>query len=88
MKDKEHGGAVNIVRKTLICSPKVTCTTSRNMSVAGVKKLPHGLRHGNKYQQILDFLVSGTISNTIIQYNTSSKSMDKNTIRIIHGDEN
>ena len=83
MKDKEHGGAV-IVRKTLICSPKVTCTTSRNISVAGVKKLPYGLRHENKYRQTLDFLVSGTISNTIIQYNTSSNSIDKNTIRIIH----
>ena len=88
MKDKEHGGAVIIVRKTLICSPKVTCTTSRNISIAGVKKLPYGLRHGNRYQQTLDFLVSGTISNTIIQYNTSSKSIDKNTIRIIHGIEN
>ena len=63
MKDKEHGGAVIIVRKTLICSPEVTCTTSKNISVAGVKKLPYGLRHGNRYLQILDFLVSGTISN-------------------------
>ena len=87
MKDKEHGGAVIIVRKTLICSPKVMCTTSRNISIAGVKKLPYGLQHGNIYLQILDFLVSGTISNTNIQYNTRSKSMDKNTIRIIHGVE-
>ena len=89
MKDKEHGGAVIVVRKTLICSPKVTCTTSRNISVAAVKKLPYGLRHENRYwQSLLDFLVSGTISNTIIQYNTSSKSIDKNTIRIIHVIEN
>ena len=88
MKDKEQGGAVIIVRKTLICSPEATCTTSRNISIAGVKKLPYGLRHENKYRQILDFLVSGTISSTIIQYNTSSKSIDKNTIRIIHVMEN
>ena len=40
VKDKEHGGALIVVRKTLICSPKVTCITSRNISVAGVKKLP------------------------------------------------
>ena len=88
MKDKEHGGAEIVVRKTLICSPEVTCTTSRNISIAGVKKLPYGLLDENRYQQTLDFLVSGTISNTIIQYNTSSKRIDKNTIRIIHGIEN
>ena len=88
MKDKEHDGTVIIVRKTLICSPEVTCTTSKKISVAWVKKLPCGLQHGNIYLQILDFLVSGTISNTNIQYNTMSKSMDKNTIRIIHGVEN
>ena len=51
VKDKEHdgwsrivvrrirnmmGGAEIVVRKTLICSPELTCTTSKNTSVAGI----------------------------------------------------
>ena len=38
VKGREHAGAAIVVRKTLICSPELTCTVSKNMSVAGVKK--------------------------------------------------
>ena len=43
VKDREHTGAAIVVRKTLICSPELTCTTSKNMSVAQVKKSVHDL---------------------------------------------
>ena len=36
VKDKEHGGAKIVVRKT--CSPELTCMTSKNTSLAGIKK--------------------------------------------------
>ena len=38
VKDREHAGAAIVVRKTLICSPELTCTPSKNISVAGIKK--------------------------------------------------
>ena len=38
VKDKEHGGAKIVVRKTLICSPELTCTISKNTSAAGIRK--------------------------------------------------
>ena len=41
VKDREHAEAAIVVRKTLICSLELTCTTSKNMSVAGVKKSVH-----------------------------------------------
>ena len=43
VKDREHARAAIVFRKTLICSPELTCTSSRNMSVAGVKKSVHDL---------------------------------------------
>ena len=69
VKDKEHAGAVIVVRKTLICSPEFTCTISKNKSVAGVKKSLYRLEHGNKYLHALDLRIIGWISNTNIQYN-------------------
>ena len=49
VKDKEHGGAEMVVRKSLICSPELTCTISKNTSVAGIRKLVYDLLHGNIY---------------------------------------
>ena len=31
VKDREHAGAAIVVRKTLICSPELTCTASKSM---------------------------------------------------------
>ena len=87
VKDKEHGGAKMVVRKTLICSPELTCTISKNTSVAGIRKSVCDLLHSNIYQQTLDFLVNGIISKTNIQYNTKITSIDNNTMRNIHGVE-
>ena len=39
VNDREHAGAAIVVRKTLICSPELTCTMSKNISVAGIKRL-------------------------------------------------
>ena len=43
VKDRVHAGAAIFVRKTLICSPELTCTISKNISVAGIKKSVHDL---------------------------------------------
>ena len=83
VKDREHAGAVIVVRKTLICSPEFTCTTSKNKSVAGVKKLFCRLEHGNKYLHVLDLRINGWINNTNIQYNKNVINIDNNAIRTI-----
>ena len=83
VKDREHAGAVIVVRKTLICSPEFTCTTSKNKSVAGVKKLFWRLEHGNKYLHVLDLRINGWINNTNIQYNKNVINIDNSAIRTI-----
>ena len=85
--DREHAGAVIVVRKTLICSPEFTCTISKNKSVAGVKKSLCRLEHGNKYLHVLDLRINGWISNTNIQYNKNVINIDNNAIRTIKGIE-
>ena len=83
VKDREHAGAVIVVRKTLICSPELTCTISKKISVAGVKKSFCRLEHGNKYQHVLDLRINGWINNTNIQYNKNVINIDNNAIRTI-----
>ena len=87
VKDKEHAGAVIVVRKTLICSPEFTCTISKNKSVAGVKKSLYHLEHGNKYLHALDLRINGWMSNTNIQYNKNVINIDNSAIRTIKGIE-
>ena len=38
VKDKEHGGAEIVIRKTLICSAELICMTSKNTYIAGIIK--------------------------------------------------
>ena len=76
VKDREHAGAVIVVRKTLICSPDFTCTMSKNKSVAGVKKSVCDLEHGNRYLHVLDLLIKGLMNNTNIQYNVKVNIID------------
>ena len=87
VKDREHAGAVIVVRKTLICSPEFTCTISKNKYVARVKKSLCHLEHGNKYLQVLDLWHNGLISNKNIQYNKNVINIDNNAIRTIKGIE-
>ena len=67
VKDREHAGAAIVVRKTLIYSPELTCTTFKNMSIAGVKKSVCDLSHGKIYLQVFDFLINGLTINMNIQ---------------------
>ena len=83
VKDREHAGAVIVVKKSLICSPEFTCTISKNKSVARVKKSLCHLEHGNKYLHVFDLWHNGLMSNTNIQYNKNIINIDNKAIRTI-----
>ena len=87
VKDREHGGAVIVVRKFLIYSPEFTCTISKNKSIARVKKSLCHLEHENKYLHVLDLCINSLMSNTNIQYNKNVNNIDNNAIKTIKGIE-